>query len=381
MPFDLPFERLYGGHPLIAPTDNWWESGVTFNSAAVILAPTPENLAAFRALLGPDEAPREIVVLHYRARPKCDPGYNWTRSFVGVSVHEPDLTLIRRFETPILEPGGSTCDPDFLGVEDPRVAWLDGSWWMVYCGVAPITVADPLQTWRGSVCLAKSEDLVHWEKLGPVAGSGFGFGDRESEESVSNKDGVFFPERIDDKVFMLHRPMIGDIGTWCVNIATADKPDGFFTDLGAVHGAMSSREYYKSWVGGGSVPIKIGEGRYVSLEHTGNYYEDKTRKYVLDAFLYDFNTWDPEHPETLVAARLDDVMRPETPFEVRGPYEDSVANVVFVCGSYVHDGWIYVVYGGGDTFILSARIRFGILVEALEEQAQVDRTEYLARVG
>jgi predicted GH43/DUF377 family glycosyl hydrolase len=366
MPFDLPFERLFGGQPLIAPTDHWWESGVTFNSAAVHLTPTTENLPAIRALLGEDVEPREIVALHYRARPAHDAGFPWTRSFVGVSVHEPDLTLIRRFELPVLAPGEEDHHEDVQGVEDPRITFLDGSWWMVYCGVMPIEHPDPMQAWRGSVCVAKSADLLNWHRIGAVPGTGLGFGERRGLESVTNKDGVLFPDRIDGKVVMLHRPMIGTKGTWNVNIATADEPEGPYDDLGPVHDAVTSPEYFRSWVGAGSVPIKIGEGRYISIEHTGNYYEDYRPKYVLDAFLYDFNKWDPAKPETLVAARMDDIMRPETDFEIKGPFPDSVGNVVFACGSYVHDGWLYVVYGGGDSFILAARIQFYLLRRELE---------------
>lgn len=369
MPFDLPIERLFGGQPLISPTDNVWESGVTFNTAAVHLPFKIENLPSIRALLGPhaeEEFPDGIVALHYRARPKTDPGFPWTRSYVGISVHKPDLTPIRRLEVPVLEPGAHEWEADFQGAEDPRITHLDGHWWMVYCGVMPIEHPDPEQAWRGSVCIAKSDDLVNWKKVGPALGSGPAFGKPGVVAEVSNKDGVLFPDRIDGKVVMLHRPMIGEIDTWCTCIATADQVEGPYTDHGSVHGAMRSDEYLHSWVGAGSVPIKIGEGRYVSIEHTGNYLEGKRRKYVLDAFLYDFNRWNPNRPETLVAARMDDIMRPETDFEVRGPFPDSVANVVFACGSYVHDGWLYIVYGGGDSYILAARMRFDLLVEKLE---------------
>ncbi|MGV3616802.1 MAG: hypothetical protein ACO1SV_15860 [Fimbriimonas sp.] len=369
MPFDLPFERLFGGQPLISPTENGWESGVTFNSAAVYLPPTPQNVPAIRALLGPGAEKAfldGIVALHYRARPSHDPGRLLTRSYVGISVHHPDLTPILRFPEPVLSPGGSICDLDYAGAEDPRITWLDGAWWMVYCGVMPNDPADPQKGWRGSVCLAKSDDLVTWDKCGAARGEDPAFGDRTDSAAISNKDGVLFPDRIDGKVVLLHRPMAGDIGTWGTNVALADAVEGPYADLGAVHYAMPFEGYERSWVGAGSVPIKIGEGRYVSIEHTGNYLSGDQKKYVLDAFLYDFNGWDPERPETLVAARMDDVMRPETDFEVNGPFPDSVANVVFTCGSYIHDGWLYIVYGGGDSFILAARIRFDRLVEELE---------------
>ena len=368
MPFNLPFERLFGGNPLIAPTDRWWESGVTFNSAAVYLPATEENSSTIRTLLGDisaDRYPGGIVALHYRARPALDPGHPWTRSFIGLSLHEPDLTPIHRFSEPIINPG-LTGDADHHGVEDPRITWLDNAWWMVYCGVMPIKHLDPLQAWRGSVCTARSDDLLTWLKKGAASGTGLGFGDRLDASSVSNKDGVLFPDRIDGKVALLHRPMIGETGSWGPQIAFADEPEGPFTDLGVVHYAKPAEEYIRSWCGAGSVPIKIGEKRYLSIEHTGNYLKGFQSKYLLDAFLYDFNAWDPEHPESLVTARMDDIMRPETEFEVRGHFKDSVANVVFTCGSYIHDGWLYLVYGGGDSFILAARIRLDTLVGELE---------------
>lgn len=366
----LEVERLFGGRPLIAPTGDGWESGVTFNSSAVFLQAAEENIPVIRRLLPEGEEVRDIVALHYRARPKSDPGFACTRSYVGLSIHEPDLTPIRRFEAPVISPE-ETDFADVHGVEDPRVTWLDGSWWMVYCGVQPFEDPDPTKTWLASVCVAKSDDLVNWTKFGAVQGcSGRG------PIPCGNKDGVLFPDRIEGKVMMLHRPLSGDIDTWETCIAIADAPEGPFIDFGSIHGPARSEECLKSWTGAGAVPIKIGEGRYLSIEHTGNYLEGKQRKYVLDAFLYDFNDWDPTRPETLVRARLDDFMRPETDFEVKGPFHDSVSNVVFACGAYVHEGWIYMVYGGGDSYILAARVRFDELVGEL-----LSREELRCRVA
>ena len=279
---------------------------------------------------------------------------------MGLSIHEPDLTPIRRFERPVLDPGEAGA-PDALGAEDPRVTRLDGAWWMAYCGVSPFEDPDPDKAWLGSVCLARSEDLVDWTKRGVAEGLG-GAGARPT----SNKDGVLFPDRIGGKAVLLHRPMAGEIGGWGTSIALADRPEGPYVDLGRVHGPERRPEYESSWTGAGAVPLRLGDGRYLSIEHTGNFYPGLRRKYVLDAFLYDFAGWDPARPESLVKARLDDFMRPETDFEVRGPFHDSVANVVFACGAYVHDGWLYLVYGGGDSYILAARLRFDALLGALE---------------
>ncbi len=367
-------ERLFDGLPIISPTDLWWESGVTFNTAAVFLAATPGNLKALSALLDEpsfDRFPDGVVALHYRARPKLDPGFPWTRSFVGLSVHEPDLSPIKRFESPVLEPGHILHGADDQGVEDPRITWLDGKWWMVYCGVSLTGNSDPAKAWIGTMCAAFSDDLLNWHKCGPIMGGDASFATPTRLPEISNKDGVLFPDRIGGRVALLHRPMKGDMGTWGTNIAMASEPEGPFTDLGQVHAATPFEAYESSWSGAGSVPIRVREGVYLSIEHTGNYVTDKKRKYVLDAFLYDFNLWDPSKPESLVVGRLDDLMRPETDFELYGPSRDSVGNVLFACGSYVNDGWLYIPYGGGDTCVLGARLRFDELVQVMEAQGAV----------
>jgi predicted GH43/DUF377 family glycosyl hydrolase len=362
----ISVERLFGGAPIIAPTDLWWESGVTFNTAAVYLEPIARNLKALEALLGEtsfDRYPKGVVALHYRSRPKLDPGLPWTRSFIGLSVHEPDLTPIKRFDYPVIEPGGILHSADDQGVEDPRITWIEGKWWMVYCGVSLSTIAGG--EWVGTICLAWSDDLLHWEKCGPLFGMDEAFATPTRLPFVSNKDSVLFPDRIDGKVALLHRPMKGPIDLWGTNIAMANRPEDPFTDLGRIHTA-AFKGYVRSWAGAGSVPIKIRDGVYLSIEHTGNFLTEDKRKYVLDAFLYDFNRWDPNHPETLIAGRLDDFMRPETDFELNGPSPDSVGNVLFACGSYVHEGWLYIPYGGGDTWVLGARLRLDELLEAIE---------------
>ena len=368
---EVKIERLFDGQPLLSPTDMWWESGVTFNTAALLLVPGTKDDVALKALLPDthDQYPDGVVALHYRARPKTDPGFRWTRSFIGLALFTPELELIKRWNEPLLSPGDHEDDPDYYGVEDPRITYIEGAWYLVYCGVQPLKSADPERSWLGTVCVAKSHDLLNWEKLGAVVGDSDAFPHEEGEENiVSNKDGVLFPDRIDGKIWLLHRPMSGDLSDYSTDIAAADEPGGPYHDYGYVHGAMRYDEYVDSWVGAGTVPIKVGEGRYIAIGHTGNYLPGLKRKYVLDAFLFDFNCFDGKDASTLVAARMDDIMRPETPCEIHGPFPDSVANVVFACGSYVRDGWLYILYGGGDSFIMAARTRFDALVSALEER-------------
>ena len=368
-------ERLFGGEPILSPRGDGWESGVTFNAADVLVT-DPATVAAL-TLRPASEFPDGVVALHYRARPLTDPGYHWTRSSVGLSVHAPDLTPIRRLDSPVLSPGDHQDALDGLGCEDPRVAMLGGEMRMVYCG----SRLSPEGEWRGSLMGARSRDGIAWTKTGFLTGSdeieregGFdaryfdNMGGLEADpDAVCDKDGVLFDRRIGGRVFLLHRPMVGPMDTWAVHLASADEPEGPYTDHGPLYRATPDPQATESWVGAGGVPVPLGEGRFLMVGHTGHRLAAGERRYVLDAFLLDFARFDPARPEGIVVGRLDAFMVPETPFEIHGPFPDSVGNVIFSCGNHVHDGWLYIVYGGGDSFTLGARVRLDELVAAIPE--------------
>ncbi|RYG43982.1 hypothetical protein EON79_15890 [bacterium] len=375
-------ERLFDGQPIISPIGDGWESGVAFNASAILVK--SDHKEVYDALIGPggkEKYPDGIVAIHYRARPKEDPGYLHTRSYVGLAVYTPTLELIRRYEEPVLSPSADEDDFDHLGCEDPRITWLDGWFWMAYCGVRKITATDPDKTWLATCCIARSRDLLNWERIGAVTGYGDAFAAHHTDPEdpdgrVGNKDGVLMPHRIDNKVYMLHRPMRGENHEFFTALAVADRPEGPYTDLGFLNGpAIMRPEYVSSWTGAGGVPIDLGNERYLSIAHTGNYLANYKREYVLDAHLYDFNKLDPLKPSCVLTARMDSFMGPETDFEVNGPFPDSVANVVFACGNYVHEGWVYIIYGGGDSFTLAARVKLDELVGELEKRENEGSTQ------
>lgn len=372
-------ERLNGGLPILSPSEVWFDSGLTFNASATYVpgdSPLLEGLTGRPAECDPDGC----VALHYRARPKEDPGHYWTRSFIGLSVHTPTMDPIRRWREPVLAPGEPGPDArDDLGCEDPRVSPLDGAYWLVYCGSTRLASG----AWRGSLMAARSDDLVAWEKTGFLRGTdgsriapgsgGFDHryfdnmgGLRGDCERVNNKDGVLFPERFDGKVLLLHRPMAGKLAEFAVNLAMADEPTGPYEDLGPIIRAPSNPAFQESWAGGGGTPIPLGHNRWLMIGHTGNYRRDGSRYYVLDAFLLDLDRFDRMNPSAIVRGRLDGFLRPETDFEIHGPSPDSVGNVVFSCGNFVRDGWLTIVYGGGDSYTLAARVRLEELVGVLE---------------
>ena len=94
----LKVTRLNNGTPIISPTSNWWEDGVTFNPAALFLERSPQNDAIIKKLLDINslDDPRikdGVVIVHYRARPskERDTKRPFSRSFSGLAIYTPEL--------------------------------------------------------------------------------------------------------------------------------------------------------------------------------------------------------------------------------------------------------------------------------------------------
>ena len=360
-PFDgVCFERLNGGKPILAPTEREWECGVTFNSAAVYLDPTEQNRPLIDGLLRVTTADDArladgMVALHYRARPRQNTKWRITRSYVGLALCTPAMELLERYDEPVVCPGENRDDVDYLGIEDPRITRFGDWFYMVYCG--PMPVDDNYI--RAQICMARSRDLIHWEKLGPVAGG---------VNVMSNKDGVLMPDAMEGYYFLLHRPMMGTASQYGIHLAISDALDGSWLNCGRVMRAEPDLSCQVSWMGAGNVPIPLGSGRYLAINHTGNLLSDGQREYHLDAALLNMNRFEPNDPAAILEARIDRILTTETDWEIQAPFSDSVANVVFSCGTYVYGQDLYVVYGGGDTFILAARTNLANLVEQLEQR-------------
>jgi len=101
---------------------------------------------------------------------------------------------------------------------------------MVYCGLK----ADARTIYHAQLCIARSRDLLHWEKLGPVRGD---------INSWYNKDGVLFPEPVDGMHFFLHRPWWNGLqhSDYAMRIARSAAPDGEWEDLGEMLHSFGTR--------------------------------------------------------------------------------------------------------------------------------------------
>ena len=128
-----------------------WESGHTYNPAAVRLG--PGDSAIIRRLLEGRPAPREgVVAILYRAQPRQSHGFRAPRSSIGLAVFTTELDLLRRFPDPVIRPTEDPEGCDYDGAEDPRVTrMVTPSTWSLRLHGTSLGA-------RMRVCLAQSRD-------------------------------------------------------------------------------------------------------------------------------------------------------------------------------------------------------------------------------
>ncbi|HET9381556.1 MAG TPA: glycosidase [Streptomyces sp.] len=257
------------------------------------------------------------------------------------------------------------------GVEDPRVTWIEalGRHVMSYVAYGPL---------GPKPALAVSENLVDWERLGPVQ---FAYqADLDTDLNLfPNKDVVHFPEPVpgpDGGLYyaMLHRPM-WDLGWFRpgegvhLPAGITDERPGIWIsyvpveeaerDLTALtrprhHRLVALSEY--AWeelkIGAGPAPVRVDEGWLLIHHGVSGTIEDpfaqvQTVNYAAGAMILD-----PADPARVVARTAEPLMAPETEEERSG----TVPNVVFPTAIETVDGVRYVFYGMADAHIGVARL-------------------------
>lgn len=123
---------------------------------------------------------------------------------------------------PVLRYGGGPGDCDWLGARDVWVWEASGKYYMHYDGAGP-------SGWLA--CLAISDDLVHWEKKGPV----LSFGRLGDDDSASASYGVTYLDRGHWHMFYLGTPNTAPAPDFTPAFpyltmkATAPSPEGPWT--------------------------------------------------------------------------------------------------------------------------------------------------------
>ncbi|RTZ06317.1 glycoside hydrolase family 130 protein [Flavobacterium sp. GSP6] len=226
----------------------------------------------------------------------------------GIEFHEPE-------NYPPLVGEGML---ETFGIEDCRVALLDGKYYLTFTSVSPNGVGVGLRT---------TTDWKNFESHGMML-------------PPHNKDCAIFDAKINGLYYALHRPSSVDIGGNYIWITSS--PDGLHWGNHQCIIKTRAGLWDSKRVGAGAAPIKTEKG-WLSIYHGAN----ASHQYCLGAFLMDL-----EDPTKVIARTEDPIMVPTTSYELSGFF----GNVVFTNGHIVQsDGdTITIYYGASDEFVCGA---------------------------
>lgn len=260
------------------------------------------------------------------------------RIYFGLAVSEDGYNFKRASDTPVFAP--EVKDLDAGCVEDARIVKFGDYYYITYaCRALP-----PEMFWKGRApkypdsapralrenltrsAIARTKDFRTYERLGAITG-----------DDVDDRDVILFPEKINGKYVMFHRP-----AEWVGPKYGTDKPGiwlAWSDDM--MHWkdehllAVPEFEWESKKIGGGTPPIKTDKGWLVIYHGVGQPHVYRAGAMMLDL----------KDPRKIIARCPDFILEPEAEFEKKGFVND----VVFPTGNVVINGKLFVYYGGADT--------------------------------
>ncbi len=306
--------KRYPGNPIISPRPGvLWESEGTINPASVYLKDRFHIL--YRAV-----ASGNVSTLGYAT------------SFDGLSIDE-------RSDNPVYFPRASfetnANSSSNFGCEDPRLIEIDNRLYMTYTaydGVTPRVAVSSISV--------KDFLLRRW--------SAWSNPEVITPPSISNKDAVIFPEKINGGYMVIHRVNESICADFVPSLDfSKDKITQCIEIISPRRGMWDGGK-----VGISTPPVKTKNG-WLLLYHGVS----TSTTYRVGAVLLDLV--DP----TIVRARTAiPLFEPEEEYERKG----IVPNVVFPCGFTIRGTTAFMYYGGGDFVIGVATMKVSTLLRMLE---------------
>jgi len=331
------------------------------SEANPILTPNPENSWESLAVCNPGVWYEDgIFNMLYR----CAGDDVEHKIHFGLAVSKDGIHFERSSQEPNFAP--SQDGPDQGGVEDPRIVKFDDEFYITYA-YRPF---HPGQYWNfghDEIMLPETGDHAPLVLKNNIANSGLLLTKdfktyrrlgRITNPSLDDRDVILFPEKINGKFAMLHRPK-----EWIGESYGVDKPSiwiRFSEDLMNWENSESTmlltgrKGTWEEKIGGSTPPLRTDRGWlviYHGVENGGLGY------YRAGVILLDLN--DP----TKVIAKLDDwIMEPEYDYEIEGFYK----GCVFPTANMIIDDTLYVYYGAADKNVGLATCSVKEILNALE---------------
>lgn len=226
----------------------------------------------------------------------------------GISVSEESLRILP-----------AACQESY-GIEDPRITQIGGTFFITYAGVSSHGIC---------TSLLSTQDFIQFERHGILL-------------PPDNKDALLFPNQINGRYHMLHRPMpsmrLGVPNVWITEGDNLLQWGHHKPVMG-----VSMGNAFRDRSGGSTPPILTERGWLVLVHGSDKYWEDEgAGTYSAGAVILHRN-----QPEIVVAKTDIPFMHPEHDFEKHG----FVDNVVFPTGAIVRDGRLDVYYGAADEHV------------------------------
>ena len=214
------------------------------------------------------------------------------------------------------------------GVEDARICVVEGEYYITYTAVSDRGIC---------VALAKTQDFKSFEKLGLIL-------------TPDNKDVVLFPEKINGKYYMLHRPSTSEFGKPEIWIASGSNLSEWGNHSRLIGTEKSGWDSVR--IGACAAPIKTDKG-WLLLYHGA----DQTNRYCVGALLLDLND-----PKKVLKRSSKPFLEPINDYEKQGFF----GNVVFPCGCVEKDGKLSIYYGAADDKVCRVDVDIVEILKSLE---------------
>jgi len=279
--------------PILSPQGQSWESAGTFNPALIQIG--------------------SRFVMLYRAQDAQGV------SRLGYAESSDGIQFTRRSE-PVLSP-----EADYEkggGVEDPRLVKIAGRYYLTYTGY---------NKKDAQLCLAVSNDLLHWERRGILVSA------YKGNWNVGwTKSGAIVSEKINDRYWMY---WLGTAADHTDQMGLSSSNDLLHWTESTVTPVLPKRpgKFDSRVVEPGPPPILTSEG--IVLIYNG---ADDSLVYRTGIALFD-----RKDPRKLLYRSDSPVFGPELEWEKQG----QVPNVVFVEGMAQRDGKFLFYYGGADKYV------------------------------
>lgn len=287
-----------------------------------------------------------IIHMFYRAVRK--------RNFSTIGYCQiKDGQVVYRMDEPILKPEYLY---ERMGIEDPRVTYLDGKYYMLYTAYDGINAL---------IAYATSNDLKNWTKKGLISPQ-ISYDEAEDifrNSGVSNKytffeqyyryenndkihlwekDAMLFPKKINGQFALIHRVLPGIQICYFDDFEqlTQDFWKKYLVNLNNYVIIDPKMEHESGYIGGGAVPIETEKGWlliYHSVEeHKGN------KIYRASVALLDL-----KNPQKVVGRLPYPLFSPEEIWEKKG----EVNNVVFPTATSIDGDILSIYYGAADDMV------------------------------